>query len=271
MKKDYSRIINLIITITLYVLVLIYKDTNYKDLLLGGLFAYGLATLTNWLSWCIEQRGILWTLAKALFVNDLRLSCSYLYKIKVNDHYLLVKSRKHGKFQPVGGNFKRGSYSSSFLNNLEVKPDDKFTNGNRSKDDLRLYIKGYKLGRFLKWYNQPNKEREVSYDREFYEELVETGILPRDLFPYPIINFRKQVVSKVRYSPYLKCKEVHIYDIVELAPTDEQLKYFEEMQNNKENTEYKWVTINQIKKQGYSDEKQSTQFEITDHSSEILI
>ncbi|WP_421918868.1 hypothetical protein [Marinifilum sp.] len=271
MKESYSKLINLIIAVVLLVIALFIEDKDHKNMLLGGCFAVTLTAFANWLDWFIQNRKVIGTLSKALTVKHLRLSCSYLYKIQVEDKYLLVKSRKHSKFQPVGGNFKRGKYSNSFLNKLEVEPDDKFTNGGNSKDDLRLYIKGYRLGRFLNWYNQPNKEREVSYDREFYEELVETDILPKPLFPYPTINFRKQVVTNVKYSEHLDCKEVHIYDIVELSPTGKQLNHLKEMLNQPESDKFKWVDANTIKQQGFRAELQKAPFLITDHSAEILI
>lgn len=271
MKESYSKVINLILAIVLGSASQFVTNTATQNLLLGGGFATGITAFTNWVSWGLENRGVRRTLVQAFFVRKLRLSCSYLYKIEVEDKYLLVQSRKHKKYQPVGGNFKRGIYSNSFLNKLEVEPDDKFTNRGRSKDDLRLYIKGYRFGRFLRWYNQPNKEREVSYDREFYEELVENGILPKILFPYPIVNFRKQIVTQVKYSKHLNCKEIHIYDIVELVPTTEQLEYLKGMQTQPESSEFKWVDANVIKSQGFRSDLKTTPFPITDHSAEILI
>ncbi|RUT78938.1 hypothetical protein [Ancylomarina longa] len=271
MKESYSKVINLILAILLGIVSQLVADTETQNLFLAGCFATGLAAITNWLSWGLENRSLLRTLVQALFIRRLRLSCSYLYKIEVEDKYLLVQSRKHKKYQPVGGNFKRGIYSNSFLNKLEVEPDDKFTNDGRSKDDLRLHIKGYRFGRFLRWYNQPNKEREVSYDREFYEELIESRILPKILFPYPIVNFRKQIVTQVKYSEHLNCKEVHIYDIIELVPTTEQLEYLKEMQAQSESNDFKWVDANVIRSQGFRPDLKTTPFPITDHSAEILI
>ena len=52
-----------------------------------------------------------------------------MYKIKIDDSYLLVKSRKHGKYQPVGGNFKRNKYSTGFLEKIELCEDEYFTDG----------------------------------------------------------------------------------------------------------------------------------------------
>lgn len=271
MKESYSKVLNLIIAIVLGVSSQLVASTATQDLLLGGCFAAGITAFTNWFSWGLENRGVLKTLVQAFFVRKLRLSCSYLYKIEVEDKYLLVQSRKHKKYQPVGGNFKRNKYSNSFLNKIKAEPDDKFTNGEKSKEDLRFYIRGYRLAKFIKWYNQADKEREVSYDREFFEELIEPGILPNKLFPYPIINFRKQVITEVNYSKYLKCKEVHIYDIVELNPTAEQFKYLKNFSTSNMNESCKWVKSNIIQNQGYQADLQETPFPITDHSAEILI
>jgi len=271
MKESYSKFINLIIAIVLGSASQFIADTAMQNLFLGGSFAAGITAFTNWFSWGLENRSLLRTLVQALFVRKLRLSCSYLYKIEVEDKYLLVQSRKHKKYQPVGGNFKRNKYSNSFLNKIKAEPDDKFTNGDKSKEDLRFYIRGYRLARFIRWYNQANKEREVSYDREFFEELIEPGILLNKLFPYPIINFRKQVITKVKYSDHLKCKEVHFYDIVELNPTIEQLNYLKNLSTSNMNESCKWVKADVIKNQGYQSNLQETPFPITDHSAEILI
>lgn len=210
------------------------------------------------------------TILKAIFIPRLRISCSYLYRIKVEDQYLLIKSRKHGKYQPVGGNFKRNKLSHDSLLKLEITEDDKFTNGGRSAADLRLYIRGYRLSQFLSWYNSPDKKREVSYDREFYEELIEPGYLPSTVFKYPIIDFVKQVITPVRYSSYLKCYEVHIYDIVELNPNREQLQVLNQLKMENTTNDLKWCTASLIRSQGYHPENMSSQFEITDHSIEIL-
>lgn len=272
MEEKYSILINYLLAIVLLACSLLIENREINGLLLGGFFATALSGTIGLVSWILGIRKKLKTVFAALFIKKLRVSCSYLYSIKVDGYYLLVKSRKHGKYQPVGGNFKRNKNSHHSLNKLEAKPDDKFNNGGRSSDDLRLFIKGYKLSQFIKWYNAPNKEREVSYDREFFEELVEPGIFPSHIFKYPIITFHKQIVTPVRFSNHLNCYEVHIYDIVELDPTTEQLEFTKTLKQEKGDTdEYKWASFDTISNQGYQGSEIQSPYTITDHSKEILI
>ena len=270
MESRHTRIFGLFITLGLFLFAFIFKDNRYANSLLGAAIGSAITLSTDIGGWILCFRHNLRTILRAIFISKLRISCSYLYRIKVEDQYLLIKSRKHGKFQPVGGNFKRNKLSHDSLHKLEITEDDKFTNGGRSAADLRLYIRGYRLSQFLSWYNSPDKKREVSYDREFYEELVEPGFLPSSIFKYPIIDFVKQVITPVRYSSYLKCQEVHIYDIIELNPNIEQLQALKELKIKGNTSDLKWCTASSIRSQGYNPENMNSPFEITDHSIEIL-
>ena len=245
------------------------NKSQFYSLFLGGFIGSSTALVVSVGSWLITSRKNLSTFIRACFVSRLRLSCSYLYRIKVDDYYLLIKSRKHGKYQPVGGNFKRNKYSHHFLREIEIEEDDKIQNGERTTDDLRLYIHGCKFLKFLLWYNSARKEREISYDREFYEELVEPGILPNLGFPYPIISFRKQIISPVTYSDHFDCREIHIYDVVELNPTLAQMEFLRELKAKGDTELIKWALQNTILRQGNQGIEIGTPFPITDHSSII--
>ncbi|WP_346855396.1 hypothetical protein [uncultured Draconibacterium sp.] len=271
MEDRNFRIANIIILAGLLASAYIFESWEHIGFLWDVIIATAAFLVASIISWMLCSRKYLETILAALFVKELRLSCSYLYKIKIDDNYLLIKSRKHGKFQPVGGNFKRNKHSTSFLETIELKEDDRFTNGNRSSDDLRLFIKGFDLQKFLKWYNAPNKQREVTYDREFYEELVEPGYLPNNMFPFPKIDFRKQIVTPVRYSEHLDCKEVHIYDIVELKPTHEQEGYLRKLMSKGNTEQFVWVDTNTIRRRGYLQSTQSSKIHVTDHAKEILV
>jgi hypothetical protein len=168
MESRHQRFLGFFITLGLVTIALFSKDEKHADSIWSAAIGSAITFFTDFGGWMLSYRGKLWTILRAIFIAKLRISCSYLYRIKVEDQYLLIKSRKHGKYQPVGGNFKRNKLSHDSLNKLEITEDDKFTNGGRSAADLRLYIRGYRLSQFLSWYNSPDKKREVSYDREFY-------------------------------------------------------------------------------------------------------
>lgn len=271
MEDRNFKTANAIILAGLLIGVYFLKSWEHVNFVWDVIIATASFLVASIISWILCSRNYLNTIVSALFIKELRLSCSYLYKIKVEDKYLLIRSRKHGKFQPVGGNFKRNKYSTNFLEKIELHEDDRFTNGSRSSDDLRLFIKGSDLQKFLKWYNAPEKQREVSYDREFYEELIEPGYLPKDLFPFPQIDFRKQIVTSVRYSEHLDCKEVHIYDVVELMPTQQQKDYLQEQAKKGNSEQFIWADVNTIRRRGYQQSSQSSPIAITDHSKEILV
>jgi hypothetical protein len=266
MEEKNKTVISSILATILLTTALIFIDSKFGSLLLGSFIGLSTAIFINIGSWLLGARKNLSTIIRACFVCRLRLSCSYLYRIKVDDYFLLIKSRKHDKFQPVGGNFKKNKYSHLFLKEIEIDEDDKIQNGERTSDDLRLYIHGQQFSRFLNWYNSPKREREISYDREFYEELVEPGILPGRLFCYPIVDFRKQVISRVTYSTYFDCKEIHIYDIVELIPTPNQLNSLRELKAKGDTELIKWATQDTIRREGNQGVEKGTPYPITDHS-----
>jgi len=51
---------------------------------------------------------------------------SYLFRIQVENEYLLVNSRTRNYFQPVGGCYKTLPGSEKIYEKLEVRPDRKF-------------------------------------------------------------------------------------------------------------------------------------------------
>lgn len=264
MDEKKSSLVSLILSGIFLILAITRNNNEWANLFWGGFIGTGSVLFISLGVWFLNVRTIISIIFQSAFVSRLRLSCAYLYRIKVDDHYLLIKSRKHGKFQPVGGNFKKNEYSNAFLK--QVEEDDKIQSHEKTIDDLRLYISGNKFLRFLNWYNSPKREREITYDREFYEELVEPEILPNKLFPYPVVNFLKQIISPVTYSQHFQCYEIHIYDIVELVPTTKQLKYLREMKKKGDTETIKWATIDVIRNEGYQGIEKGSPYHITDHS-----
>ena len=72
------------------------------------------------------------------YYQNIRFSIAYLYRIKIDDQYLLIKGNRIEQFQPIGGVYK---YYESFLSLkelYEVKSDNpqNFCEGN----DLRIIV-----------------------------------------------------------------------------------------------------------------------------------
>ncbi|ARF16726.1 hypothetical protein [Sporosarcina ureae] len=74
--------------------------------------------------------------------EEIRVSISYLFRIKIDGKYLLVKGNRIQQFQPVGGVYKRYEDSDYIFNELDVKEDVKIPEDDAKKNDLRIRIKG---------------------------------------------------------------------------------------------------------------------------------
>lgn len=183
--------------------------------------------------------------------RKIRLSISYLFKIKIDDKYLLVKGKRvPNQYQPVGGVFKRYRESYYALTNLGVTDDANIPIDNISIDDLRVKIPAKNVVTFFKWYNS-QLGREVSPYREFYEELIRSGIVKQSEFPYLNYVHRGRHMSKIHYSSHFQCYEILIAEIFDLKPNDEQENIFKLLiQNNSNNDEYIWADEDLIQRKG---------------------
>lgn len=196
----------------------------------------------------------------------IRASLSYLYKIKCNDKYLLVKNRKiEGQYQPVGGVYKYFESARQNLNKLEVIDCSGFAYEDNFKNDLRIKVPGKSLMKFLKWF-ESREDRELDPIREFYEELIAKNILNKDTFAYFDYRFVKQERTPIHYSQHYKTDEIIIYTIYELIPNpkqEEELKKIIAIESDY----YKWFTCSEIEQLGHTEQGD---FRIGEHSKYIL-
>ncbi len=160
--------------------------------------------------------------SKFLWNKEIRFSISYLFTIKVDSKYLLIKGSRIEQYQPVGGVFKMLPSFKEGKRSFELTSDEGLPIDENSKDDLRVRVKGKHLLKFVNWFHS-RKNREVGVHREFYEELVKTGILHADSLKSFNPEYCKTVTAGIRYSVHLKCQEVLIYEIyeVELSSSEE--------------------------------------------------
>lgn len=182
----------------------------------------------------------------------IRASISYLFRIKIDNKYLLVRGERITRqFQPVGGVYKMLPEAKSTLKNLEIR-DDNNIQDKISKDDLRIRVKGRYLMKFIKWYNS-GKERENSVFREFCEELIEPGILSKEIFPYINTRHIKRHQTGIRYSKHFQCPEILIAEIYELITSEDQEEELRKLMHQ-ENDNYIWVDEETIIKHGVTDQ-----------------
>lgn len=199
----------------------------------------------------------------------IRFSMSYLYRIKVNDKYLLVKNSNWGHYQFVGGKYKRNSYTQHILLDMEAKDDLKLQTTGLMKDDLAVFIPAKNAIKFIDWFNT-KKNREISHWREFYEELIEgkASVLSQKKFPYVNYNFMGSVITPLKKSPSCgwDCYEILQYDILDLLPTDEQQKELETLCNDGDTDYIKWADEELINNLGHDNRVKKPLYSIGAHT-----
>jgi len=184
-----------------------------------------------------ENKNTLSLYFKTLFWTyrnkEIRFSISYLFRIRIpnTNSYLLVLNRRiDNQLQPVGGVYKRYGDDKLF-EKWGYMPDNK-RNGldvdEESSEDLRFKIKGKHVIDVIKWFEE-GKEREVSANREFCEELLKPGILDSHAFGYIKYKHVKRVSKNLKWSDHFSCYEVLIYDVLELMPNEAQKKQLSEL------------------------------------------
>lgn len=176
----------------------------------------------TFLSWIISNRGMLKIGFDSLihWNQEYRVSISYLFRIKIDNKYLLIKGNRIDQYQPIGGVYK---YYESFKENLNKwGVRDESEESFFEKNDLRIYVKGKNLCKVIKWF-ETMKNREFSVNREFVEELIRTDILSDDALHNAKFEFVRRQNSGVHVSQHFKCREVLIYDIIDVELSKEDV------------------------------------------------
>lgn len=206
----------------------------------------------------------------ALRNQNIRFSMSYLYRIKIEDKYLLVKNSNFGHFQLVGGKYKRLKSSQSFLKSKFKAMDDlKLPNKGLMKDDFAIFIPASKAINFLDWFNK-KKDREISHWREFYEELIKTKILSQTNFPYINYNYVGTVTTPIKRTPGWDCYEILQYDILDLIPTKQQEKELIKLLKTQNSSKYKWADEELINNLGQDNRQKKKLYQIGEHTKWAL-
>jgi hypothetical protein len=194
------------------------------------------------------------------------MSISYLFKIKIDDKYLLIKGTRIDQYQPVGGVYKKSPESFSFFNSIYALDDKHMPIDDVSRDDLRIRVKGKYMLKVLHWFDK-KIEREITYQREFIEELIKTGILNYEPFMYINCRFLRRVETGIRYTPYFKCDEYLVADIYELITNQEQESALRRLMQE-DSDQYIWVDEDKILSRGVT--KEHLKADISESSSWIL-
>lgn len=163
---------------------------------------------------------ILWSKKMIFWNKKVRFSIAYLYRIKIDNKYLLIKGGNIGQYQPVGGVYK---YYKSFSDKIREYEICSESNKNFYEEgDLRFITKGKYILKIISWFNS-GKNREINVDREFYEEIVTPGFLPEVAMKNMEVEFIKQTTPKMKYSTHFGMQEILIFNIFEARMSEEDL------------------------------------------------
>jgi hypothetical protein len=209
-----------------------------SDNLIAFLISVLAGFVSGWLVWIFryvfENKRNLIVAIKAMFLwnVEIRVSISYLFQIKICGKYLLVKGNRIEQYQPVGGVFKMLPSFKDIKRNYEIRDDGRIPIDKTSKDDLRIRIKGKHLVKLLRWFYL-RTNREVGVHREFYEEMISTGMLDINSMRSFTPEYCKTVNTNIHYSRHFNCKEILIYEIYELDLDEhEEAQIIEFIQEN---------------------------------------
>ena len=165
-----------------------------------------------------KRRIKIWCQSLLRWNKNIRLSCAYLFQIKHNDRYLLIRGRRIDQYQPVGGVYKYHDSFKRLKEELDLKDESetRFYEGG----DLRLITKGKHLVKFLDWFDS-RKNREVTVIREFIEELEPAGISIERLVKETQVEYLKTIKEPIVFSTHFQMDELKIFEIFEAEiPTD---------------------------------------------------
>lgn len=180
--------------------------------------------------------------------QNIRISASYLFRIKIDGTYMLVRGVRWPHYQPVGGVYKISAGAKQMMDEIGALDDDLVPIDPVSLHDLRIRIPARKLIPFVRWF-ETGRSRETSPWREFYEELLKPGILASEDFPFVLDNFVRREIRPIRFSPYANSLEIMVADIHELLATPGQLTALQKLRDSG-HADVIWATEDQIRRLG---------------------
>lgn len=180
-----------------------------------------------------------------------RISASYLYRIRLGNEYLLIKGERFDQYQPVGGVYKTHPSSLGQRNYMNILDDNLLDPDPVSEGDLRVRVPGKHLVSFVRWFEK-GRGRETDCWREFYEELIATGILPAESFRVIKYDRIERRYQRMRFSKWAQSQELLIADILDLLPTPQQITALEQLKERSD-PRVLWAPESQIRRLGATD------------------
>lgn len=279
-KKILKTTLLFAITAGCIAIIIVFELKSWKiGSPLGGLVAgitlpsliSSFVDLTDNQNWKTSQRKL--ERGKIIKKTDkVRVSFAYLFRIKVDGRYFLVKNaRGTGKYQPVGGVYKLNRGEAQYLKTKYfVEDDNRIPVDQSSKYDYRLRLQDKYLRRLVRRFNK-TKDREVMQDlsREFKEELFDTGILNATGFGMLKYTYCGRHMTELKYSEHFQCYELLLADVVDVELTVDQEQIFRALILTNSD-KYCFATADEIKSLGVVVGSSNLQETIADHTAKIL-
>lgn len=244
MKKNGRKIFMFLIVLTISAIILYYillindifskeNERNYQTLAI--VIIPSISFLAGYFKRLWNQQKKPYTMNYNLPPDyPVRISFSYLIRIKISRKYLLIYSKKNDMYQPIGGVYQ---FEKRVKNVLQERFDFQPDSSHRDRNDFRALVSLKKLDKFIKWFDK-NQNRENTPHREFYEEVGKTALLDSEIFNDDNLNFSKikTYYQGIEFGPHYNCYELLRFDLYELELSDEQEKYVKDvLSKDKEN------------------------------------
>ena len=203
--------------------------------------------------------------------TPIRISFAYLFRIKVDGKYFLVRNARTGKYQPVGGAYKFQKAEADYLrDNIPVENDDRIPVDKITRRDYRLWVKNKYLRKFIRRFDKTKLREDIpDLSREFIEELFTSKILAKETFGSLSYKYCGRHITNVEMSDVFKCYEVLLADIVEVQLSDAQEQLFRDL-IAKQCEEYCFATADEIKSLGVKYGTNELTDKIASHTPKIL-
>lgn len=275
MKKIKFIFLASLVLIFLFIMVKDLVDNNSVNNIVGLFFWPSLSCLYKLyqdmfdvLDWQKSQRMLI----RGKFITNntvVRISFSYLYRIKVGDKYLLIKNdRGTDKYQPIGGVYKFEEGEKLILKNkFQIIDDSKIPIDESSYNDYRLRLKNKYLRKFIQHFDVDAKREKINnLSREFREEVIESSALDWNEISY---RFCGRHMTKLNYSDHFQIYELLLADIVEVLLKKDQEKELNELVNSLPD-KYRLATEEEILSLGVNTNSMQLRENISNHSTKIL-
>ena len=155
------------------------------------------------------------------------------------------------------------------MSKLGVKDDEAIEIDQTSRNDLRIRVPRHNIFKMICWFVE-GEHREYCHWREFQEELVKTGILPSEIFPYVTTKNIHRIFTNMEYSEHFKMWEIKIFDLIEPMFTNEQEVALETILNAGNNEDYIWLPSELIERAGNNPITKKDEFKLGTQTKYIL-